>query len=59
MAYIAALLNLAAAPSIYAGIGPGSFNATDGYVLALGFLSYTAWLVIAGISMVVKRKAAS
>jgi hypothetical protein len=57
VAYVAAILNLAGAPSIYAGIGPGSFYAADGYFLGLGFLLYTAWLVIAGIAMVVKREA--
>ena len=57
VAYVAAILNLVAAPSIYSGSGPTAFYTADGYVVFLGLLSYVVWLFIAGTSMVVKREA--
>lgn len=56
-AWAAAILNLVAAPAIYAGSGPTAFYTANGYVLFLGVLSSMVWLFIAVISMVLKREA--
>jgi hypothetical protein len=57
LAFVGALANLVAAPSIYAGSNVSGFYTADGLITLIGLLPLLIWLFIVGIFMVAKRKA--
>jgi hypothetical protein len=57
-AYVAAVINLVAAPSIFEGTDYTGFYTASGYVTSIGQGAMVLWFLIASISMlVVKREA--
>jgi hypothetical protein len=57
-AYVAAVINLVAAPSIFGGTDYTGFYTASGYVTSIGQGAMVLWFLIASISMlVVKREA--
>jgi hypothetical protein len=56
-AYAAALLNLAAAPSILGGTDITGFYTASGYAPFLGQAAMLIWFFVASVSMVIRRQA--
>jgi hypothetical protein len=57
-AYVAAVVNLVAAPSIFGGTDYTGFYTASGYVTFIGQGAMVIWFLIASVSMlVVKREA--
>lgn len=57
LAFAAALVNLAAAPSIFWGTDYTGFYTASGYVTFIGQGAMLIWFFIASVSMLVRRKA--
>ena len=58
LAFVAALANLVAAPSIYAGANATGFYTADGLITLIGLLPLLLWLFIVGVIMTARRKPA-
>ena len=58
-AFVAAALNLAAAPSILGGMAITGFYTASGYAPFIGQAAMLIWFLVASISMIVKRQPAS
>jgi hypothetical protein len=56
VAYAAAILNLAAAPSILGGTNLTGFNTAAGYATNIGQAALIVWFLVASISMLAKRE---
>jgi len=57
VAFLTAILNLAAAPSIYGGTGATGFYAADGLASIIGLLPLLIWILITSIAMITMREA--
>jgi len=58
VAYGAAILNLAAAPSILGGTNPTGFYTAAGYATNIGQAALVIWFLVGSISMLAKREPA-
>jgi hypothetical protein len=59
VAYGAAILNLAAAPSILGGTNLTGFYTAPGYATNVGQAALVLWFLVASVSMLAKREAAA
>ena len=59
VAFLTAILNLAAVPSIYGGTDATGFYTADGLVSIIGLLPLLIWILITSISMITMREASA
>lgn len=57
-AYASAVVNLAAAPSIFGGTDYTAFYSASGWVTYIGQLTFMLWFLIASVSMIVVKQGA-
>ena len=59
VAFLTAILNLAAVPSIYGGTDATGFYTADGLASVIGLLPLLIWILITSISMITMREASA